>query len=95
MAQTGRQCPHCGGRLVKWAVPPGTSWSEAFFYVCFNDDCQYYRDGWAWMKQQYNQTASYRFALNPSNGASLPLPVWSASATREMIVEDGEPGGAG
>ena len=43
------------------------------------------------MKQQYNQTASYRFALIPSNGGSLPLPVWSATATREMIVEDDDP----
>ena len=28
--------------------------------------------------------------VNPTTGASLPLPVWSDSATREMIVDDDE-----
>jgi hypothetical protein len=42
------------------------------------------------MKEQYNHHSSYRYAVNPTTGASLPLPVWSASATREMIMEDGE-----
>jgi hypothetical protein len=42
------------------------------------------------MKQQYNQHASYRHALNPTTGGTLPLPVWSDSAAREMIVDDAE-----
>ena len=42
------------------------------------------------MKQQYNQRASYRHAVNPTSGGVLPLPVWSDSATREMIVDDAE-----
>jgi hypothetical protein len=42
------------------------------------------------MKEQYNQRSSYRYAVNPTTGASLPLPVWSESATREMIVDDAE-----
>jgi hypothetical protein len=71
-------------------VPDDATWSEEFFFVCFNDECPYYRNGWQWMKQQYNQHASYRYALNPKTGNSLPLPVWSDSATREMIVDDGE-----
>ena len=50
--------------------------------------CSYYKEGWEWMKQQFNQMASYRYVVNPATGASSPLPVWSDSATREMIVED-------
>ena len=42
------------------------------------------------MKQRYNQQASYRYALNPENESSLMIPVWSATATREMIVDDAE-----
>ncbi|MHC4695441.1 MAG: ogr/Delta-like zinc finger family protein [Planctomycetota bacterium] len=94
MSDTTQACPHCGSRLKKWLVPDDASWSEEFFFVCFNDDCSYYTDGWGWMKEQYNQEASYRYMINPTTGASSPLPVWSDTATREMIVEDAEGGTA-
>lgn len=92
MAHTPPTCPHCGSRLKQWRVPDGASWEESFFWVCFDDDCSYYQEGWRWMKEQYNQQASYRFMINPTTGASSMIPVWSASATREMIVEDSEEG---
>lgn len=90
MNDIARTCPHCESRLSKWSVPDGSSWTEEFFFVCFNDDCSYYKNGWAWMKEQFNQRASYRFAVNPTSGASSPLPVWSDTATREMIVDENE-----
>ncbi len=92
MADTARTCIHCGSSLKKWRVPDDASWDEPFFLVCFNDDCSYYKQGWRWMQERYNQHASYRYALNPRTRASLPLPVWSESATREMIVNDDEGG---
>ena len=90
MTATPQTCPHCGTKLKKWRVPDETSWDEPFFLVCFNDDCTYYKQGWDWMKEQYNQRASYRYMINPTTGAASPLPVWSDSATREMIMEDEE-----
>ncbi len=87
-----RTCPHCGSRLKKWLVPEASTWDEEFFYVCFNDDCSYYKSGWAWMKEQYNHHASYRYAINPGGGASIMIPVWSDFATREMIEENAEGG---
>ncbi len=90
MAEISRTCPHCGSHLKKWRVPAESSWSEEFFFVCFNDDCSYYRKGWEWMKEQYNQKASYRFTVNPTTGMSSMIPVWSDAATREMIVEEEE-----
>ena len=88
MAEAPENCPHCGSELEKWLVPEEATWPEEFFWVCFNDDCSYYRNGWVWMKEQYNQHASYRYTVNPRTGTSLQIPVWSDSATREMIVED-------
>ncbi len=90
MADAPRTCPHCGSRLKKWLVPPGATWDDKFFLVCFNDECSYYKAGWDWMREQYGHVASYRYALNPSTDASLMIPVWSDSATREMIVEEPE-----
>ena len=88
MAENPGICPHCKSPLKKWLVPDGASWSEEFFYVCFDDTCSYYQEGWAWMESQYSQKGSYRYMVNPTTGHSAPLPVWSDAATREMIVED-------
>ncbi len=90
MTEIDRTCPHCESPLKKWLVPDGASWDDEFFFVCFNDECSYYKNGWKWMKEQYNQQASYRFMINPTTGASSMIPVWSDSATREMIVEETE-----
>jgi hypothetical protein len=94
MPDISKICPHCGLQLVKWRVPEGANWVEEFFYACFNDDCSYYREGWDWMRSQFNQAASYRYMINPSTGVSSMLPVWSASSMREMIVEEDEGGKA-
>lgn len=90
MADMLRTCPHCGSHLKKWLVPAEATWSEEFFLVCFNDDCSYYKNGWRWMKETYNQQASYRYMINPTTGAASMIPVWSDSATREMLMEDAE-----
>jgi hypothetical protein len=90
MTEISRTCPHCESRLEKWRVPEDASWNEDFFLACFNDDCSYYEEGWGWMREHYNQKMSYRYAINPTTGAPFPLPVWSASATREMIVDESE-----
>jgi hypothetical protein len=92
MADIPRTCPHCESRLKKWRVPEDSSWDDEFFFACFNDDCPYYQKGWRWMEEQYGHKASYRYAINPNTGGSLMIPVWSETATREMIVEDGEGG---
>jgi hypothetical protein len=92
LAEVPQNCAHCGARLKKWRVPDEATWSEELFYVCFSDDCSYYKSGWEWMKKQYNHHVSYRFAVNPSGGATLMIPVWSDSATREMIEEDDKGG---
>jgi hypothetical protein len=80
-------CPHCSQQLKKWLCPPETSWDTDFQYVCFNDECSYYVRGWDWMKKKFNQNISYRYRLNPTNGESGPLPVWSNDALKNFIIE--------
>lgn len=92
MSDNSRTCSHCGSPLSKWRVPDEATWSEEFFFVCFNDDCSYYKSGWDWMKEKYNQHASYRYAVNPVTEVELMIPVWSDSAARELIEEDTEGG---
>ena len=73
-----------------WQPPIEANWGEHAQYVCFNDDCPYYIKGWEWMKGQYDQKVSYRHRYDPVADLSGPLPVWSASALRNRIIDDSE-----
>ena len=81
-------CPHCGGKLVRWANPESSSWSGEFQYVCFNDECPYFVRGWLWMKEHFDVKASYRFRLDPTTGETGPLPVWSKQARRSSVIAE-------
>lgn len=85
--EDARICPHCNQLLKKWRCPQGSSWDVEFLFVCFNDDCSYFVRGWDWMKSKFNQNISYRFSVNPANGSSGPLPVWSKDALKNSIID--------
>jgi hypothetical protein len=58
-------CPHCNEEMSLWEVPPvnvgdGLGWGTPYLYICFNDNCSCYKEGWDNMKENYAQSASYR-----------------------------------
>ena len=81
------KCPHCGHNMKKWKVPVNSTWADDFFYVCFNDACPYFVQGWTHMQDQQQTRASYRCRLDPDSGKFVPLPVWSSEALKDDIIE--------
>jgi hypothetical protein len=67
-----------------------SNWETPFVWVCFNDDCSYFRRSGEWMKTQYNVSAMYRHKFDPSTGETGPLPVWSEDALKDQVVPDDE-----
>jgi hypothetical protein len=55
--------------------------------ACFNNDCSYYREGWAWMRENYSVNCSYRYRVDPLTGQMSPLPVWSETALTDRIID--------
>ena len=76
--------------MKKWAVPqnPFTEWENEFMYVCFNDDCCYFRRGWDVMNEQGNMGFSYRLMYYPERDRLFPVAVPSFKALKESIVEE-------
>ncbi len=83
-------CPHCGAKLLPWRSPDMSSWGGDIQYICFNDECEYFIRGWNWMMEHFEQTVSYRHRFDPETGDSGPIPVWSKSALKDLIVEEEE-----
>jgi SAM-dependent methyltransferase len=82
-------CPHCGERLKKWIIPDnpfGCTWDNEYMYICFNDECPYFVRGWEFMQKEGN-SGSYRLMYNPEKDTCQPLPVPTARALRESLVD--------
>ena len=77
----GACCPFHDEKTPSFSVEPTKQ-----FYYCFG--CGAGGDAIGFVIAY--ESISYRHAVNPMTGGVFPLPVWSASATREMIVDDSE-----
>lgn len=81
-------CPHCGASMRRMQVPPLANFESPWIWVCFNDECGYFRRGWDWMWSHYRAHASYRHKIDPFTGESGPLPVWSENALKANLLDE-------
>lgn len=91
MANESCVCPHCGKKMSKWRTPAApftfSSWGGDFLYVCFNDECPYFVQGWQWMWEKFQRKASYRCMCNQATGKIGALAVASYSALKDGIID--------
>ncbi len=86
-------CPHCSAEMKIWEVPPmtfsdGLGWGVPYLFLCFNDDCPLYKNGWDHMKETYAHVASYRCMNYPGTQQYELMPVFSPMGAQGQIIDD-------
>lgn len=93
MSQEKPKCPNCDEEMKLWEVPPisfsdGLGWGTPYMYVCFNDNCPQYVQGWENIKENYAHTASYRCINYPGTDTFEYMPVFSPVGATGQIIDD-------
>jgi hypothetical protein len=93
MTQDKPNCPHCGIPMNLWEVPPmnfsdGLGWGTPYLYLCFNDECPMYVQGWKHLEETYSHRASYRCLCYPGTEQYECMPVFSPMGATGQIIDD-------
>jgi len=93
MAMEKPLCPHCKHTMQIWEVPPinysdGLGWGVPFLFICFNDDCPLYKQGWDHMMENYSHHASYRCMNYPGTTTFEVMPVFSPMGGTGQVIDD-------
>ena len=82
-----RDCPHCGTKMDPIETPMESSWGGEVHYVCFNDECCYFKNSWDHLMSQGVESTGYRCRMDP-RGACGPIAVWSSEALKNKICSN-------
>ncbi|MCJ7538647.1 MAG: zinc ribbon domain-containing protein [Desulfobacterales bacterium] len=93
LSQDKPKCPHCGVEMTIWEVPPfsfsdGLGWGTPYLFICFNDECSLYVQGWENMEENYSQCASYRCMNYPGTKQFECIPVFSPVGGTGQIIDE-------
>lgn len=80
-------CPHCNAVMEKLDARY-LDWGLPYLWVCYNNDCTFFKRGWEHMMENYGQVVSYRFMIQPDTGTVGVIPAFSL----EYLRESGRPG---
>ncbi len=92
LAMKKPQCPHCSMEMSLWEEPPmhvgdGLGWGTPYLFICFNDECQLYRQGWKHIEETYAHKASYRCMNYPGTDVFELIPVFSDMGAKGQIFD--------
>ncbi|MFC1829713.1 zinc ribbon domain-containing protein [Thermodesulfobacteriota bacterium] len=93
MSQEKPVCPHCDQEMNLWEVPPfnfsdGLGWGTPYLYLCFNDECPLYVQGWDNLMENYAQHASYRCMNYPGTQTFQIMPVFSSMGGKGQVIDE-------
>jgi hypothetical protein len=88
-------CPHCEQKLSCCHAPAihvgdGLGWGAEVLFICLNDSCSLFLNGWDKIEQQYGHHASYRYMELPESSESNVMMVGNADAYKASVVDPKE-----
>ncbi len=87
-----RKCPHCSTELTLCHVPPihvgdGLGWGSEYLFICLNNDCSLFANGWKHIESQYGHVGSYRHMEIPGSNETYNMMVAGKDAFTGSIVD--------
>ncbi len=85
-------CPHCKKELTLCHAPPihvgdGLGWGSEFLFICLNDECSLFVNGWKFVEEQYGHVGSYRHMEIPNSNESYNMMVAGRGAYTGNVVD--------
>ena len=85
-------CPHCKDQLTLCHAPPmhvgdGLGWGSEYLFICLNNECTLYVNGWDFVDVQYGHVGSYRHMEIPGSKETYNMMVAGQSAYTGSIVD--------
>ncbi|MDY6950769.1 MAG: hypothetical protein SWE60_04595 [Thermodesulfobacteriota bacterium] len=86
-------CPYCGREMKIWACGQsgfisGGRWGSPYLYLCGNDACPLYAEGWNHMQATYGRPCSYRCIRYPDAGGTAARAVYSSD--KSGIIDEAD-----
>ncbi len=84
-------CPHCNRELSCCEAPPihvgdGLGWGSEILYICLNDECKLFVNGWKQIEEKYGHSSSYRYMQLPGSNEANVMMVGSEDAFKGSVI---------
>lgn len=85
-------CPHCQQELTLCHAPPihvgdGLGWGSEYLFICLNDECTLFTNGWKHIENQYGHVGSYRHMEIPGGSETYNMMVAGRGAFTDSVVD--------
>ncbi len=85
-------CPHCKEKLSCCEAPPihvgdGLGWGSDVLFICLNDNCSLFLNGWDQIEKQYGHHASYRYMELPGSKEGNFMMVGNSDAFKACVID--------
>ncbi|MGI9536376.1 MAG: zinc ribbon domain-containing protein [Desulfocapsaceae bacterium] len=85
-------CPHCDEELSCCESPQihvgdGLGWGSEVLYICLNDNCSLFINGWAQIEEKYGHNSSYRYMQLPGSSEANLMMVGSEDAFKGSVID--------
>ena len=91
-AKEKHYCPQCNSLLSCCESPPmhvgdGLGWGSEVLFICLNDDCPTFVNGWKYIDEQYGHSGSYRYMKLPGMAKGEVMMVGSSQAFTGCVID--------